>query len=146
MKRIDKAYELFPDGVDLGDGVVIPKEEYVYEFCPYNLGVDDTDSAYYDNGNEKDIQDKGCRGITCEECWNKEVEETVSDIDSLCEVRYYDSTCNTLIITNDKREGDFLFFTIKEDADDMGNYREAVFDVDRETGLELINILTQKFK
>lgn len=67
-------------------------------------------------------------------------------IDKSYEIKYYDSTCNTLIVTNDEKEGDFLFFTIKEDANDMENYREAVFDVDRETGLELIDILTQKFK
>lgn len=79
MKRIDKACELFPDGVDLGDGVVVPKEEYVYEFCPYNLGVDDTNYTGSD-GYEENLNVKGCRGVACEECWNEEVEKhTLSD-------------------------------------------------------------------
>jgi hypothetical protein len=73
MKRIDKAFENFPDGICDDDDKFISKENYINEYCPYNLQVSEEDYDWSKGtvGDSSDI--KGCRGITCIECWNKEL-------------------------------------------------------------------------
>ena len=68
MKRIDKAFKSFPNK---------SKCQIVVEHCPYEMDatMEDMDIDTYcfsgqaDSGNEE----PGCRGITCEECWEKEI-------------------------------------------------------------------------
>lgn len=71
MKRIEKAFINFPDGI-VDDSEFFNKEDYLTNFCPFNLGVDDTDySGEFGYGDNVAIT--GCRGISCFECWNGEV-------------------------------------------------------------------------
>lgn len=71
MKRIEKAYELNPDGIAYE---VSGNKVYIMDCCPYFLdcGEDylDEETKVGDDGNIK-----GCRGITCEECWDKPYKE-----------------------------------------------------------------------
>jgi hypothetical protein len=65
MTLLEKAFE-----IEKGQ---IEKNQIVETNCPYdyNLGLDlDSDYAY-----NKDLKITGCRGISCEECWNKEAGE-----------------------------------------------------------------------
>lgn len=76
MKRIDKAYELFPMGIE-EEGELIPKTRYIEEYCPYNLinGIGEEGNYSGEHGYSADnsITFQGCKGITCIECWNKEL-------------------------------------------------------------------------
>ena len=73
MKRIDMAYEQYPDRIVVEKGKVLTSDMMVEDCCPYFLdcGEDDLDEATK-VGVYGDI--KGCRGITCEQCWDKELD------------------------------------------------------------------------
>jgi hypothetical protein len=70
MKRIDRALEMECDT----DNDFL-KDNIILSDCPqvYNLGPS------YDKDSVKQSKytgyKTGCRGITCEECWNQEIEE-----------------------------------------------------------------------
>ena len=72
MKRIEKAYQDHPDGIVTPKGKVLIRDTKISDCCPYFLdcGEDDLDenSKVGDYGNIK-----GCRDITCEDCWDKEL-------------------------------------------------------------------------
>lgn len=72
MKRIEKAYMDYPNGIVLPKSNNIIKDTKIIDCCPYFLdcGEDNLDelSKVGDYGNIK-----GCKGITCEQCWNKEI-------------------------------------------------------------------------
>jgi len=71
MKRLEKAYLQYPNGIVLSKGNVLISDTYITDCCPYFLdcGADDLDEDTK-VGNYGHI--KGCRGITCEKCWDKE--------------------------------------------------------------------------
>jgi len=68
MRRIDKAFSHFPDKL---------KCQIVTEHCPYEMdnNLDNMDINTYHFSDEAGAEDpdSGCRGITCEECWEKEI-------------------------------------------------------------------------
>lgn len=68
MTRLEKAYEMCPDGIAY---TVSGNNVKITDCCPYFLdcGDDDLDEATK-VGTYGNI--KGCRGITCETCWDKE--------------------------------------------------------------------------
>lgn len=70
MKRIDAAIEKFPNGVTYDDKTFIGLE-FIGEFCPFNLQVGKDD---YDWSQGLSDNVSGCRGISCIECWNKDVD------------------------------------------------------------------------
>ena len=61
-ERIDKALEIMKDKT---------REEILEKYCPHDtiLRLPNMD------GNTWDASVPGCRGISCEECWNVDVEE-----------------------------------------------------------------------
>lgn len=69
MTRLEKAYKEYPTGL-IYEGCTLQK----LECCPYfiDMGEDNLDDYSVIEENNKVI---GCRGITCEECWNKEYSE-----------------------------------------------------------------------
>lgn len=71
MKRLEKAYLQYPNGIVLSKGNVLTKDMLIEDCCPYFLdcGEDDLNEETK-VGEYGDI--KGCRGITCEKCWDKE--------------------------------------------------------------------------
>ena len=73
MKRIEKAYMEFPDGIVLYKSEALTSDTKISDCCPYYIdcGKDDLDELTMVGkiGNVK-----GCRGLTCEQCWNKEVD------------------------------------------------------------------------
>ena len=71
MKRLEKAYTLYPNGVVYGDDIGVRKVS-ITECCPYyiNCGEDDLDEQTK-VGEYGDI--RGCRGISCDQCWDKEI-------------------------------------------------------------------------
>lgn len=66
MTRLEKAYKEYPTGL-VYEGCTLQK----FACCPYylDMGEDNLDDYSVIESNNKVI---GCRGITCEECWNKE--------------------------------------------------------------------------
>ena len=73
MKRIEMAYTQYPSGLiygGKGTGVDECRLQN-YGCCPYFLGLgEDLDK---DTLMEKHDEIIGCRGITCQECWDKEL-------------------------------------------------------------------------
>jgi hypothetical protein len=69
MTRLEKAYKEYPTGL-IYEGCTLQE----LECCPYciDMGEDNLDEYSVVEKNNKVI---GCRGITCEECWNKEYSE-----------------------------------------------------------------------
>ena len=77
MKRIEKAYIDYPDGVVIEKDNGLMKNSNIEDFCPYDLDcsedVLDENTKVGEYGNIK-----GCRGITCEQCWDKEFTEVTN--------------------------------------------------------------------
>ena len=73
MKRIEKAYEQCPNGIIYGGkGTSIDECRLQnYGCCPHFLGLGDDIDEFTKIGNCGDV--KGCRGIKCQECWDKEI-------------------------------------------------------------------------
>jgi len=73
MKRIEKAYQIFSDGIVLHKSNGIKDNMTIEDCCPYYLdcGTDDLNEETM-VGKIGDV--KGCRNIPCEQCWNKEVD------------------------------------------------------------------------
>jgi|LGOV01.1.fsa_nt_gb hypothetical protein len=71
MTRLEKLAQDIKNKVYRLDDVTI--DEYL-DYCPYFLDCGDDD---YDNRTAIfdgiDIEAIGCRGITCKQCWNKEM-------------------------------------------------------------------------
>ena len=66
MTRLEKAYEKYPTGL-IYEGCTLKN----FGCCPYYLDLGNDNLDEYSTI-EKDNEVIGCRGITCEECWNKE--------------------------------------------------------------------------
>jgi len=66
MKRIDKAFKLLR-----GKG----RDEIITNYCPCILikSLPDFDIDSYKF--EDSCIERGCRGLTCDACWDKEIEE-----------------------------------------------------------------------
>lgn len=65
MTRIEKALAFFKG---------VSRCQIIEEYCPFEMdgSLEDYDAntyCFFDDNTEK-----GCRGITCEECWNKVIE------------------------------------------------------------------------
>lgn len=69
MTRLEKAYKEYPTGL-IYEGCRLQE----LDCCPYciDMGEDNLDEYSVVEKNNKVI---GCRGISCEECWNKEYSE-----------------------------------------------------------------------
>ncbi|MBQ8044019.1 MAG: hypothetical protein IJ272_07745 [Clostridia bacterium] len=68
MRRIDKAFRCFPGKL---------KCQIVAEYCPCEMdskleGMDINTYRFSDEAGAQDTE-PGCRGITCEDCWEKEI-------------------------------------------------------------------------
>lgn len=66
MRRIDKAFEKFTG---------MARCQIVPTYCPYNVdnSWEDADLDTYQFSDNGCNNERGCRGITCDECWDKEV-------------------------------------------------------------------------
>ena len=66
MKRIEKAQEKIP---------YLLKSSIIKLFCPYDIDdtLDDSDMSTYRFDDPNSRYKTGCRGITCKECWDKEI-------------------------------------------------------------------------
>ena len=64
MRRIDKAFQCFKGQY---------RSEIIDDYCPYEMddSLDDFDINTYTFSDSS--TGHGCRGITCEECWDKEI-------------------------------------------------------------------------
>lgn len=76
MTRIEKALLEYPDGI------VYKLEKRairIIDCCPYFLLSETGDEIIDDLDEYSKVGDygniRGCRGITCEECWNKETSD-----------------------------------------------------------------------
>jgi hypothetical protein len=66
LRRIDKAFEKF---------IGMARCQIVPTYCPCDVDTswDDVDlDTYRLSGNGHYNNESGCRGITCEECWDKD--------------------------------------------------------------------------
>jgi len=70
VKRLEKAYIKYPNGI-VFSSEFLKSDTYITDCCPYFLdcGNDDLDE---DTKIGEYGYIKGCRGITCEKCWDKE--------------------------------------------------------------------------
>lgn len=64
MKTIERGFTFFKDKA---------RCEIVDNYCPYEMDnmLDDMDLDTYEFVDEN--TERGCRGITCEQCWDKEL-------------------------------------------------------------------------
>lgn len=69
MTRLERAYQEYPTGL-IYEGCYLQN----LDCCPYSvdMGEDDLDKYSLVVKNNKIL---GCRGITCEQCWDKEFDE-----------------------------------------------------------------------
>lgn len=70
MTRLEKAKNMYPEGIVTLKGSRLVRDTRIEDCCPYYLdcGEDDLDEDTK-VGTYGSI--KGCRGITCEKCWDK---------------------------------------------------------------------------
>ena len=66
MRRIDKAFKVLKDKA---------RCEIIPNYCPYNIdhSLPDVDGDTYRE--ETSCREQGCRGISCEECWDTKLSE-----------------------------------------------------------------------
>ena len=72
MRRIDKAFSVFKGKA---------RCEIIPNYCPYNVDprLPDVDGNTYRE--ETECREQGCRGISCEECWDVELETCMKNIE-----------------------------------------------------------------
>lgn len=68
MRRIDKAFKCFAGKL---------RCQIVEEHCPYDMDASlenmDINTYHFSNEAQAENTEPGCSGITCEECWEKEI-------------------------------------------------------------------------
>lgn len=72
MRRIDKAFSVFKGKA---------RCEIIPNYCPYNVDprLPDVDGNTYRE--ETECREQGCRGISCEDCWDTELPQRPARID-----------------------------------------------------------------